>query len=428
MNRCPPAVGASSDRLNRVCDCLPLSRTQIDEHIVTSNPRVGFAELLEQRPHLFAGTPVFLSAADHQAMLAQVTAIEAVTRLPGYHATIQARDASLITAPGKTTAGLLMGYDFHLTEDGPKLIEVNTNAGGAFAVQALLSAVLSQIAPCDVQMIDPPVQVAKRLLDMFTTEWQQAGRYDQPAVLAIVDDDPAGQYLYPDMLLAQTLLQNAGIDAPIVASHELHIDGGRLRWGDRAIDMVYNRLTDFQLAEPASAALKEALEQDLTVISPNPTHHALLADKRNLSLLCDPEQLKHWGVSAAHQRVLRALPATVPVSSGSAESLWSQRKALFFKPNGGFGSKATYRGSKVTHRVWNQIASGGYVAQSYVPPGVRSVDAEGSAALMKYDVRLYTYAGAPLLSAARVYQGQTTNFRSPGGGFAPVIYLRSTGA
>jgi hypothetical protein len=39
------------------------------------------------------------------------------------------------------------------------------------------------------------------------------------------------------------------------------------------------------------------------------------------------------------------------------------------------------------------------------------------------DVRLYTYAGQLLLSAARLYQGQTTNFRTPGGGFAPVLTI-----
>lgn len=42
---------------------------------------------------------------------------------------------------------------------------------------------------------------------------------------------------------------------------------------------------------------------------------------------------------------------------------------------------------------------------------------------MKLDVRLYAYNGAPLLMAARVYQGQTTNFRTPGGGFAPVFVI-----
>ncbi len=41
----------------------------------------------------------------------------------------------------------------------------------------------------------------------------------------------------------------------------------------------------------------------------------------------------------------------------------------------------------------------------------------------KMDVRLYTYAGKTLLVAARLYQGQTTNFRTPGGGFAPVLVV-----
>jgi len=36
---------------------------------------------------------------------------------------------------------------------------------------------------------------------------------------------------------------------------------------------------------------------------------------------------------------------------------------------------------------------------------------------------IYTYQGAALLTAARIYQGQTTNFRTPGGGFAPVFIV-----
>jgi hypothetical protein len=39
---------------------------------------------------------------------------------------------------------------------------------------------------------------------------------------------------------------------------------------------------------------------------------------------------------------------------------------------------------------------------------------------MKFDRRAYTYDGAVQWVAARLYQGQTTNFRTPGGGFAPV--------
>lgn len=41
-------------------------------------------------------------------------------------------------------------------------------------------------------------------------------------------------------------------------------------------------------------------------------------------------------------------------------------------------------------------------------------------ALLKSDVRCYVYNGQLQLVAARLYQGQATNFRTAGGGFAPV--------
>ena len=38
-------------------------------------------------------------------------------------------------------------------------------------------------------------------------------------------------------------------------------------------------------------------------------------------------------------------------------------------------------------------------------------------------MRAYTYRGQVQLLAARSYQGQTTNFRTEGGGFSPVVVL-----
>lgn len=48
---------------------------------------------------------------------------------------------------------------------------------------------------------------------------------------------------------------------------------------------------------------------------------------------------------------------------------------------------------------------------------------DGTPERRKTDVRLYVYNGLVLLTAARLYQGQTTNFRTPGGGFAPVFAI-----
>ncbi len=111
------------------------------------------------------------------------------------------------------------------------------------------------------------------------------------------------------------------------------------------------------------------------------------------------------------------------VTSNNAQQLWKGRKKLFLKPAGGHGSKAVYRGDKLTKRVWAEIIRGGYIAQEFAAPSERMVKLDGSPQVRKTDVRLYVYDGKVLLTAARLYQGQTTNFRTPGGGFTPVFVI-----
>ena len=105
----------------------------------------------------------------------------------------------------------------------------------------------------------------------------------------------------------------------------------------------------------------------------------------------------------------------------NADDLWHTRRQLFFKPVSGLGGKAVYRGDKLTTSVRADILRADYVAQAVAAPGQRMIRLDGVPTLRKVDVRLYTYKAQPLLVAARIYQGQTTNFRTPGGGFAPVL-------
>ena len=51
----------------------------------------------------------------------------------------------------------------------------------------------------------------------------------------------------------------------------------------------------------------------------------------------------------------------------------------------------------------------------------RVVTVQDQRKALKADVRAYAYNGQVQLFAARLYDGQTTNFRSDGGGFAPVF-------
>ena len=84
-------------------------------------------------------------------------------------------------------------------------------------------------------------------------------------------------------------------------------------------------------------------------------------------------------------------------------------------------SKAAYRGDKITRKVWSGILSADYVAQDIVQPSARTISIDGRTETLKVDLRNYTYDGLVQLVAARLYQGQTTNFRTPGGGFSPVF-------
>ena len=65
------------------------------------------------------------------------------------------------------------------------------------------------------------------------------------------------------------------------------------------------------------------------------------------------------------------------VPSDNAHQLWETRKTLFFKPAGGHGSKAVYRGDKLTMGVWAEIIRGGYVAQEFAAPSKRMVKLDG---------------------------------------------------
>jgi hypothetical protein len=258
---------------------------------------------------------------------------------------------------------------------------------------------------------------------MFVAEWRAAGRDGAPRTVAIVDDDPPGQYLYPEFLLFARLFERFGLRAFTVEPAGLVYGSGMLHVDGEPIDLVYNRLTDFALQAPGHAALRAAYLEGGAVVTPHPRAHALYADQRNLALLGDAAALRRFGASGATiDTLVAAIPRTEIVRAEDAERLWAGRKRLFFKPYAGYGSRGAYRGEKLTRRVFEEIMAGGYVAQSLVPPPERIALAEDEAPL-KFDVRNYAYAGEVQLLAARLWRGQTTNFRSVGGGFGPVFLL-----
>jgi hypothetical protein len=407
--------------LNLECQCVSLDDTLLAAALAQEGASFGVADLIASHPHLFSRSAVFVDATTRQGMQDVIAAVERVVALPAYQeaAFDGAHPHARIATPAR---GAFLGYDFHLAEAGPQLIEINTNAGGGLLNALLRRAQRSCCEPVAKALRHPEHDAApQRFLAMFRAEHALARPGAELRSVAIVDDDPRGQYLYPEFVLFERLFAAAGVEAVVCDARELEVRGDALVHRGRTLDLVYNRVTDFSLAAPEHEALARAYREQLAVVTPHPRAHALYADKQRLVTLSDPVALRALGASEPDVELLsRHVPHTQRVDPLAREALWSQRKQLFFKPECGYGSKAAYRGDKLTKGVFEKLLGERYVAQRIVPPSLRWLRVGDETRSLKLDIRNFAYAGEVQLLCARLYEGQTTNFRTQGGGFAPV--------
>jgi hypothetical protein len=411
-----------AEMLNRGCDCavtdLPKLRRSIESALQPAQ------SVVESHPHLFSDLPVFLDPMHVAEMRRVIDAVEATTHLAAYQEAVLSR-APDVARIDPRTPGVFMGFDFHMTAAGPRLIEVNTNAGGALLNVAAHDAQRACCPAADEYLAVQPsaARLEAEIVAMFRQEWVLAAGATPLRTIAIVDVEPRQQFLYPEFQLAKRLFESHGIRTHIADPSELELADDCLRLRGERIDLVYNRLTDFYFDGPGTHALRLAYQRALAVITPHPRAHALYADKRNLALLSHVPLLEKLGVAQETIATLtRGIPATRE-ATGCAETWWRQRKDWFFKPRSGYGSRGTYRGDKLTRRVFAEIMNGEYIAQELTPPSERCRATRDGNEVFKVDIRCYVYAGRIQLMAARLYQGQTTNFRTAGGGFAPVYVV-----
>ncbi|MDP1770931.1 MAG: hypothetical protein Q8L15_01505 [Methylobacter sp.] len=388
-------------------------RQQLDDDLL-------YRMLVDERPHLFAESVVFVAESVIRRQREIIAAIESLIAMPAYQQRVLAYAPETAQFIPKAH-GVFFGYDFHLSPKGPQLIEINSNAGGALLNAVLARAQSACFDPAGVNAVQDIEQV---FMAMFYDEWQ-AERGQQPLQsIAIVDEDPPTQFMLPEFLLFKQLFEQNHINTVICDPSELDYRDGALWHGDRPIDLVYNRLTDFGLEAELVKPLREAYLAKAVVVTPHPRAHALYADKRNLVILTDEAALRDMGVAEETRTLLlEGIAHTICVHKEDAEALWAARKQLFFKPAKGYGSKAAYRGDRMTKRVFGEILQGNYVAQTLVKPTEQQLKVENELVDLKLDLRQYVYRGQTQLTSARLYQGQTTNFRTPGSGFASVVVV-----
>ena len=316
--------------LNREPGCMTLDEGRLRARLATALGVDGDSPDLPQiHPNLLASTPVFLSGGEVEQMREIVRAVEAVVRNEAYRTRALAGLAET-TRVDRGALGAFLGFDFHLSADGPKLIEINTNAGGAMlsitqghAQRPCCDSIRDAVGTVDASKLEGV------LFEMLCNEWRLERGEEELRSIAIVDRSPSAQFLYPELLLFQRLFERHGLRAAVADPGELTLREGRLWLRGSPIDLIYNRLTDFPLESPGNRVLREALLEGAVVVTPSPRAHALYANKRNLTILSDAELLRSWDVEPAHIETLESgVPRSVLVTSENAEKKRSGRSAI----------------------------------------------------------------------------------------------------
>lgn len=360
------------------------------------------SEITHRDSFPFAQATILLAEEDLHAIEKAVSMIFRITRTATHVSSL-----GLSTASRNSAA--ICGYDFHISDKGPQLIEVNTNAGGLLA---------SHMHPSSAEAVSAEV-----LAEIFRREFRDAGFTEKPlATIALCDRDPQTQFLYPEFLEYQRALSGTGIQVEIVDTRDLRLESGRLYANGVPIDLVYLRDTDFLLEDSAVQDLKDAFERRLVALTPHPHEYVALSDKRRMADFCDVSRHQEALLNPEESAFLsKIVPHSIVATPQQAEDLWSRRHSLVFKPARGFGSRQVYRGDKITRSKFADALTEGFIAQAYVPAPTVSVRTPEGDKSMKYDVRAFAYRDRVLGYTARVYDGQVTTLRSQYGGFAPVM-------
>lgn len=344
---------------------------------------------------LASETPVPISAQDFETMLRFARAAFALKDNSDYLGMLDAQLPE--TARIRTSwPSVLMGFDYHLTPDGPKLIEINNNAGGLYIGDG------RWMPQPDIDELNGSLE--QRLVEMFHADW---------ATIAIMDEDVTGQFMYPEMLAYAKLFEQHGRGVVVVSPEELQLRADGLTFEGYRIDAIYNRHTDFYLDGEDVSHIRTAYERGQVVVNPHPRSYALIGDKSRMVDWWHPGLLESCLSPESVALMRSVVPETRHLAEMDAEVAWRERKHFVFKPAARHGGKGVVLGRGVSRKRFESFDRGETIAQRLVPPSI--VEVEGQE--MKLDIRLYMHGERLIAVAGRVWRGQVTNFREPGSGW-----------
>ena len=399
---------------------------------------------------VFFSESISLSSATHQQMKKIVQSLFHLKNREDYQKSLSIEVPSLALKNQKQDS-VLMAYDFHLEKEIPKLIEVNTNASGFLLVNSLYQfknlsyreakenlkksfqaewekfkedkrkkCNVSKQKHADTNDIEK--QKLMELKESKKDNESKKGNKNKedykdaiPQKTVLIDEDPLNQKMAIEFFMYKDFFTSMGWPVEICDSQSLKTDDKGFLYtpkGDK-VDFVYNRSTDFYFEKHPH--LVKAYLTGTCAISPNPREYYLLSDKNRLS---------DWSLQKDKWLELKQIKHNLLFSkilnSQNRDEIWKNRKKYFFKNSKGYSGKMAYRGSGLTHRKFNELydLESKILVQEFIPAG-KIKDSKGTE--WKVDFRAYVYEDNIQQLTARSYQGQLTNFREKGSGFATIL-------
>ena len=342
-----------------------------------------------------SATPIPISAADFRIMLNFSRSIFRLKDNAVYLSALAPNLPEAAHIPAEWPS-LLMGYDFHLTPNGPKLIEINNNAGGLYIGDQ------RWIPQPDIPEMNRSLK--QRLIDMFHAEW---------STIAIMDEQVRDQYMYPEMCAYADLLRQGGRKVWVCCPEDVDLTEAGLFIDGQRLDAIYNRHTDFYLEDKPLQHIRTAYERGQVAINPHPRSYALIGDKSRMVDWWRPGLLDSC-LDAQQLAEIRAVtPLTRQLSEMDLQQAWNERRQWVFKPAARHGGKGVLLGKAMSRKRFASLDVAETIVQQWIPASL--VNVEGNE--MKLDIRLYMHGESLIALAGRVWRGQVTNFREPGSGW-----------
>ena len=329
--------------------------------------------------------------------------------------------------------GALMRLDASLARTQLHFIELNADTPQGMGHNDGLIALFQRLDAYDrfaERYRVRPLRLEELLRETLLAIWSEWGGEGKPTIgIVTKTDDPVR---VSALEIDRDGYAEHGLEAVIADARELSFEGGRLRHGDRELDLVHRVITTAECLAHRDrlGALLEAVKQG-AVCMVNSFRSELLGHKAIFALLTDPGY--DFGFTRAEHTAIREhVPWTRQVFDGRTtdehdsevdlvEHLVENRKRLVLKPTHDFGGHGVRLGWEEDEERWRdaitEALNTDYIAQRRVElrrEEYPTMEARGARRLYYEDTDPFLFRGRVGGLLTRLSPGELTNVHAEG--------------